>query len=216
MKKPSKKVVIISVLSLGLAFFILTIVSLMLINSNKAYVVDSAAEIGNKLDTGKRVAMVLGGGIGSDNWPTDVVVSRLDASVELFEQGAIDKIIVSGDNRFEDYNEPEVMRDYLVNGRGVPPEAIQMDNAGRSTYESCERAKHVFQLDQVVLVSQRSHLPRALYLCRSFGINALGYPASSDHSRLSQSLRELAANVKAVLNVYVLGEPTVLGEPIPL
>lgn len=182
----------------------------LIVNDNAQYLYEEPGTHQTK------AMLVLGGGIGEKNMPTDVVKSRLDTAAMLYFEGAAEKIIVSGDNRFVDYNEPQVMQDYLQTIYEIPAEFIQQDNAGRSTYESCDRAKHVFRLREVIVVSQRSHLARAIYLCRSFGIETYGFPAIEDHQRASQSFRELAANVKAVYNVYLFGEPTVYGDPIEL
>jgi len=188
-----------------------TFVSTVIVNNNRQYILEEVGEANSK------VALVLGGGVyGLNLQPTDVVQSRLDAAAELYFAGAIEKILVSGDNRHVDYNEPLVMQNYLHSTYDIPLSSIQQDNAGRSTYESCDRARNVFQLEEMIVVSQQSHLPRALYLCRSFGIEAYGYPATESHQRISQTLREFGANVKAVFNVHVIGEPTLYGDPIPL
>lgn len=188
----------------------------VIVNNNQAYMKDSP-EAFSEINLGdKRIALVLGGGIGRDNQPTDIVKSRLDAAAELYFSGVIEKILVSGDNRFVNYNEPFVMQTYLESYYGIPAASIQQDSAGRSTYESCDRAKHIFGLDTLIVVSQRSHVPRAIYLCRSFGIEAYGFPAPESYQRASQTFRELAANVKAVYNVVLFGEPTVYGDPIDL
>lgn len=189
---------------------IITLICAAIVNNNHSYIISNPEEYPG------RVALVPGGGIGRDNTPTDVVKSRLDAAAVLYFEGAVEKIIVSGDNRFTNYNEPLVMQTYLENRFDIPSSSIQQDNAGRSTYESCDRAKHIFQLDTLIVVSQRSHLPRAIFLCRSFGIKTYGFPTFTSHQRVSQSLRELAANTKAVFNVYVKGESTIYGDPIPL
>lgn len=195
---------------------LLTLVCMLLINLNDRYILPSPAALQEQTPDNTRVALVLGGGIGDNQQPTDVVMSRLDAAAELYRAGTVDTLLVSGDNRFVDYNEPQVMQDYLMTAHQIPADNIQQDNAGRSTYESCERAARIFELDSVILVSQSSHLPRAIYLCRSFGIEAYGYATANSHTRLSQTLRELAANIKAVYNVYIRGEKTILGDPIPL
>lgn len=189
---------------------LITLICATIVNNNHTYILNNPEEF-----TG-RVALVPGGGIGTDNTPTDVVRSRLDAAALLYFEGVVEKILVSGDNRFTNYNEPQVMQTYLENKFDIPTQSIQQDNAGRSTYESCDRAKNIFQLDSLIVVSQRSHLPRAIFLCRSFGIETYGFPTFSSHQRISQSLRELAANTKAVFNVYIKGESTIYGDPIPL
>ncbi len=197
-------------------FAITTFVSALIVNNARQYMYDSPEDLTDLLTGDTRVGLVLGGGIGVDQQPTDVVKSRLDAAAQLYFEDAINLILVSGDNRFTNYNEPQVMQNYLQDNYDIPLTSIQQDNAGRSTYESCDRAKNVFQLDQLIVISQQSHVPRAIYLCRSFGIETYGYPSAISHHRLSQSLREMTANIKAVYNVHIKGEPTIYGEPIPL
>lgn len=166
------------------------------------------------------VGIVFGGGILNGR-PKPLIADRLDAGIELLKAGKVRKLIVSGDNRFEDYDEPAVMRDYLVRN-GVSPTLIQEDKAGRSTYETCERAHRVFGLDRAVLISESAHLPRAIYTCRKLGVDAVGF--SSDGPALArfpevrrgQALREVLARAKATFNVYVRGEHTILGEQIPV
>lgn len=183
------------------------------VSSYSKYIITDQASVSSKMNI-MRVAIVFGGGITVDKQPSEVVASRLDAAAKLYEDGVIDKILVSGDNRFIDYNEPLVMQSYLESSKQIPAYDIQQDNAGRSTYETCERAVKVFGLREAVLISQNSHLPRAIFLCRSFGMQAYGYPATDQSLRVSQSFRELGANIKAVFNVYGVGEKTVLGSEI--
>jgi SanA protein len=168
-------------------------------------------------DQSAEVLLVLGGGINSNLTPRPLLENRLTATAELYQNGRYQHIIVSGDNRFENYNEPTVMKRYLTKMRGIREDVVQEDFAGRSTYESCERAAKIFGVKELVIVSQRSHLPRAIFLCRQFGIRAVGY-AADDVPGLSKSqrLREVAANVKAFFNVYIIGEKTILGEEIRL
>lgn len=164
----------------------------------------------------KSVLLVLGGGVSPDGTPRLLLKNRLDAAVTAYNLGGVEHIIVSGDNRYDHYNEPLAMKNYLLQQQ-IPASAIQEDFAGRSTYESCERAAKIFGLTNVTIVSQRSHLARALYLCDQFGLKAVGL-AAPDVSSISssQKVRELFANVKAVGNVYFIGEKTILGEPIQL
>lgn len=164
------------------------------------------------------VAVVLGGGIENGK-PRPLLRDRLIAAAELYKDGEIKKILVSGDNRFDAYNEPKVMSDYLVKEQGIPADAIVADNAGRSTYETCERAKKIFGLEKAVLISESTHLPRAIYLCRHFGIEAVGKASDGESSsglRAGQRWREFLARTKASLNVYIIGEQTILGDKIKL
>lgn len=160
------------------------------------------------------VGIVLGAGVASNGKPYKELQARLDVAAAALAAGKVDRLIVSGDNRFLNYNEPQAMLAYLVQHKGVAIEKLQPDYAGRSTYESCERAIKVFGVQETIIFSARSHLPRAIYLCRHFGIEAYG--VSSDVEANNSTRRELLARVKAVYNVWIRGEPTVLGDPIDL
>jgi vancomycin permeability regulator SanA len=194
----------------------LVIFSYTFIDNYSQYVMNDAAMLKNVLGDEETVGIVLGGGIENGK-PRPLLKERLDAAGSLLYDGVITKLIVSGDNRVASYNEPQVMKDYLVKEKHMDASKIQLDNAGRSTYESCERARKVFGLTRVVLISESAHLARAVYLCRSFSREAYGYASTgwaADYLRKSQGVREVMARTKAILNVYVIGEKTVLGPPI--
>ncbi len=198
--------------SLITAFFALGLMILLsiflTINSNKKFVLD--------LNTDKhtKVGIVLGAGITKDGKPFRELQSRLDVAADALHKGVVDKLILSGDNRFADYSEPDAMIRYLIEKKHVSKDVLQPDYAGRSTYESCERASKVFKLKETIIFSAHSHLPRAIYLCRHFGIQAYGIPSTAEANNSTR--REILAGIKAVLNVHVRGEPTILGDPIAL
>ncbi|HEY3341743.1 MAG TPA: ElyC/SanA/YdcF family protein, partial [Anaerolineae bacterium] len=121
------------------------------------------------------VAVVFGAGIRND-LPTPMLYDRVASAVDLYRAGVVDKLLMSGDNRYIDYNEPEVMRQTALK-LGVPDRDIVLDYAGRSTYETCYRAGAIFGLSDAVLVTQRFHLDRALLTCNQLGIRAVGYVA---------------------------------------
>jgi SanA protein len=163
------------------------------------------------------VAVVLGGGVDADK-PRPLLQDRLDTAAQLLEDGKVRKLLVSGDNTTKAYNEPDVMKKYLLE-KGVEPTKIEVDYAGRSTYETCERAKKIYGLNKALFVSESTHLPRVLYLCRSFGIEAYGVSSDGQSSaglKVGQRFRETLARTKATINVYIFGERTVLGEKIVL
>lgn len=201
------------------------VIGLLIVMSNYAligrydqFVYRDQAQLKQQLNDEKPVAIVLGGGI-KDGRPKPLLKGRLDTSAELLKSGAVRKLIVSGDNRFVHYNEPQVMKNYLVNKKGIAKDKIQLDNAGRSTYETCERAREIFDLKKTVLISESTHLPRAVYLCRSFGIEAYGLSSDGEATnglRIGQRWREVMARTKASINIYFIGEQTVLGEKITL
>lgn len=122
------------------------------------------------------VAIVFGAGV-SDAGVSDVFADRLLGGKILLEQGKVEKILISGDNRKKNYNEPEQGKRFLVS-LGVPAEKIFLDYAGRRTYDTCWRAKNIFGIDDAILVTQEFHLPRALFTCDAMGISVLGFSAS--------------------------------------
>jgi len=165
------------------------------------------------------VAIVFGAEVKKDGTPSAVLRDRIETAVALYKNGKVEKLLVSGDNRFVDYNEPEAMRQYAVS-LGVPDEAIVLDYAGRRTYDTCYRAKEIFQVDSAILVTQGFHLPRSLFLCNSFGMEAVGVNADNYYYlkrlRLVWYIRETLATTQAVWDVYVRHPMPVLGEPEPI
>lgn len=165
------------------------------------------------------VALVLGAGLRADGSPATALADRVATASGLYRAGKVKKLLLSGDNRFVWYNEPEAMRQRAMQ-LGVPQEDIVLDYAGRRTYDSCYRAKEIFQVDQLVVVTQRFHLDRALYLCDGLGISAVGLVADR-HTYASPyrqwwQLRELAALVKAGLDIHLLHPQPVLGDELPI
>ncbi|MBC7228435.1 MAG: YdcF family protein [Thermoflexales bacterium] len=163
------------------------------------------------------VALVFGAGYWPDGTPSDIMRDRVAAAVELYRAGRVRKILLSGDNRFVHYNEPEKMREVAL-ALGMPEEDIVLDYAGRRTYDTCYRAKAIFGLTEVVVVTQRYHLPRALYTCRTLGLDAVGYVADRQsyvHIRRYWA-REVPALWLAWWDLRVRHPKPVLGDPIPI
>jgi len=167
----------------------------------------------------KRVAIVFGAGLRRDGTPTAILRDRVETAANLYASGKVEKILMSGDNRFENYNEPESMRQYALS-LGVPAQAIALDYAGRRTYDTCYRAKAIFGVDSALLVSQKFHLPRALFLCNALGLDAAGVEANQRHYRrlalFLWNFREQLATIGAFLDVYISNPLPVLGDPEPL
>jgi SanA protein len=167
----------------------------------------------------KRVAVVFGAGLRRDGTPTAILRDRVETAVNLYSNGKVEKLLMSGDNRFDYYNEPEAMRQYALSF-GIPAQAIALDYAGRRTYDTCYRAKAIFGVESALLVSQKFHLPRALFLCNTLGLEADGVEANQRQYRrislLLWNLREQLATVGAFLDVYVSNPLPVLGDPEPL
>lgn len=167
----------------------------------------------------RRVAIVFGAGLRRDGTPTAILRDRVETAAELYTAGKVEKILMSGDNRFDYYNEPESMRQYALS-LGVPPDVIALDYAGRRTYDTCYRAKAIFGVESALLVSQKFHLPRALFLCNTLGLQAEGVAADQRRYRsralLIWNLREQLATVGAFVDLYVSNPLPVLGDPEPL
>jgi vancomycin permeability regulator SanA len=216
LKRPSASTVKrIAILLVGVVV-IFTLVSYFYIETYASHKID--IQTLSQQQNSSQVAIVFGAGIDEQGRPKPLLRSRLDAAADLYEKQLVRNILVSGDNRFESYNEPEAMKFYLMDQKGIPEDAIQTDYAGRSTYETCERAVKIFQLEQAALVTNATHMPRALFLCRHFGLEAYGFVSSTNSSRrqLGQVWREIFARNKAIVNAYVIGEQTILGDPIPI
>jgi SanA protein len=140
---------------------------------------------------------------------------RIDACLDLFRSGKVSHILISGDNGSKEYNEPQDMKNELIS-RGIPSEKITLDYAGFDTYDSVLRAKMIFGQDAFIVVSQKFHNQRAVYIARRNGIHAYGYNARDvkKMNGLKTKIREFFACLKAYIEVKVKVSPTYLGERV--
>jgi len=166
-----------------------------------------------------RLAIVFGAGLRRDGTPTPILRDRVETAASLYFSGKVEKLLMSGDNSVLNHNEPESMRQYAIS-LGVPENAIAVDYAGSRTYDTCYRAKAIFGMKSALLVTQKFHLPRALFLCNALGLEAYGVEANNRNywrgSLFIWNFREQLATVGAFLDVYVNSPLPVLGEPEPL
>lgn len=160
--------------------------------------------------------IVLGAGIWGDK-PSPMLEDRLLEGINLYNNNVSNKIIMSGDHGREEYDEVNIMKNYAIE-KGVPSENIFMDHAGFSTYESIYRAKEIFKAKKVVIVTQKYHLYRALYIANQLGLEAYG--VGSDPRKYVgatyRELREILARDKDFIKCIFKPEPTYLGETIPV
>jgi vancomycin permeability regulator SanA len=162
-----------------------------------------------------QVALVLGAGLTRDGQVTWFLRDRLDAAISLYRDGKVDGLLLSGDNHVRSHDEPGAMRAY-ARSQGVPAGAITLDYAGFDTYDSCYRARHIFGVRSAEVVTQRYHVPRAVYLCRAVGIAADGLGVR-DWGRvptgkmIHYQAREVFADVKAVWDADVTSPKPLLG-----
>ena len=139
---------------------------------------------------------------------------RIEAAVKLYHAGKISHIIVSGDNSDKTYNEPRQMWDALLN-RGIPNNAITLDYAGFRTLDSVVRSKEVFGQSEIIIISQRFHLERALFIASKYKMNAVGFSAKDPPKKysLKTDVREYFAKTKAVIDLYIINKkPKFLGK----
>jgi vancomycin permeability regulator SanA len=161
------------------------------------------------------VALVLGAAAFGGT-PSAMLARRLDISAELYRAGRVRAILLSGDNGRTDYDEPTVMRDYLL-ARGIPERSLVLDYAGFDTWDSCVRARTVFGATRLTVVTQVFHLPRAVTLCRTAGLETFG--VGDDSSRVwpaptyAYAAREFAAAAKGLLDSVVLDSDPVFPGP---
>jgi SanA protein len=166
-----------------------------------------------------RVAIVFGAGLWRDGTPTPVLRDRVQTAANLYFDSKVEKLLMSGDNRTLDYNEPESMRQYALS-LGVPDDAIVLDYAGRRTYDTCYRARDIFGVKSAILVTQGFHLPRALFLCNMLGVDGVGVPADLQYyrkaSRAIWEFREVLATIDSINDILYKKPIPVLGDPEPI
>jgi vancomycin permeability regulator SanA len=161
--------------------------------------------------------IVLGCLVRPSGKPSDMLADRLRRGVELYENGAAPKILMSGDHGQKEYNEVQTMKQYALDA-GIESSDIFMDHAGFCTYDSIYRAKEIFGAKKIIIVSQEYHLHRALLIARKLGVEAVGV-ASDYHTYGGQTyrdIREIIARNKDFLYTIIKPKPKYLGEAIPI
>ena len=160
--------------------------------------------------------LVLGAGVRNGS-PRPMLQDRLDYALKLYNDGVAPKLIMSGDHGRKEYDEVNIMKEYAIE-RGVPSEDIFMDHAGFSTYESIYRARDIFKVKKMVIVTQEYHLYRALYVANRLGIEAVGYASDPRQyaGQLYRELREILARDKDFVFCIFKPRPTYLGDAIPV
>lgn len=217
MKKNKRN--IIKFLIIGLVLLFLSVISLLIISNSvinsfsDEYLYDDIKEIpfnkaGVVLGTSKYIAN------GSQNLYFNY---RINAAAELYNQGKIDYIIISGDNSTLNYNEPKLMKKELIK-IGIPENRIILDYAGFRTFDSMIRAKEVFGQNSFTVISQKFHNQRAVYIARKYGIGAIGFNAKDvpAYIGIKTMIREKFARVKVFYDFLSGASPKFLGSKIDI
>ncbi len=165
----------------------------------------------------KQVALVLGAKVYQDGTMSSITSDRADTAIELYNNGKVEKILVSGDHGRQNYDEVNTIKNYLVNNH-IPAKDIFLDHAGFDTYDSLFRARDIFHVSSAIIISQNFHLPRAVYIGKSLGLDVVGMSADKHLYVLAtyNELREALARFKAFIDITFQVKPKFLGNPIPI
>ncbi len=208
-----KKVMTYIIIILIIILLIVLAINLYVKQSTKKQIIENNDYSGLKdIDC----IIILGAGIWGDK-PSPMLEDRLLEGISLYENNVSSKIIMSGDHGKEDYDEVNIMKNFAIE-KGIPSENIFMDHAGFSSYESIYRAKEIFKAKKVVIVTQKYHLYRVLYIANKLGLDAYGVGADPRQyvGAMYRELREILARNKDFVKCIFKPEPTYLGDTIPV
>ena len=211
----TRRLIVIIIASLLAALFLLfAVINIIVLLSAQSRIVDiEEAKALGSFDC----ILVLGAGVWRNNCPSHVLEDRLKIGIEAYCSGVSDKLLMSGDHGRNNYDEVNVMKSFAMDC-GIPSENIFMDHAGFSTYESMYRARDVFSAHRVLIVTQKFHMYRALYIANALGLEAYGLTSDlREYANATYSqLRESLARVKDFFMVIFKPLPTYLGEVLPV
>ncbi|MBE6542541.1 MAG: SanA protein [Ruminococcaceae bacterium] len=199
----------------------ITVAAVVLVTGLNVYIIlktkDKIVNVSDLDEIDSDCILVLGAGVRDDGSPSHMLEDRLLTGIDIYENGKCDVLLMSGDHGREEYDEVNCMKDFAVE-KGIPSDDIFMDHAGFSTYDSLYRAKYVFGAEKVIIVTQKYHLYRALYIADALGLEAVGVSADL-RTYFGQSMREtreIAARIKDFGMTILQPESKYLGEPISL
>jgi vancomycin permeability regulator SanA len=204
--KPLRRLICIFICLCILGAAVIAVANAYVVGYAKQYILSYEELSAHNFDC----VMVLGARKGSP-----MLDERLEFGFKAFNTGCSDRLLMSGDHGKESYDEVNFMKDFAV-AQGIEGDRVFMDHAGFSTYESMYRARDVFEVESVLVVTQTYHLYRAVYDARKLGLEAYGYKAEHLLYPELNNIREAAARVKDFFWCTVKPEPTYLGEAIPI
>lgn len=207
-----KKVFIFGAVGFLVSVVLVIAVNIIVVVSSTAFI---SADLGKIPDAD--VGLILGAKVFDDGRLSHMMQDRADSAVELYEAGKVKKLIMSGDHGTTAYDEVNTVKDYLLE-KGVKPEDLFLDHAGFDTYDSLYRARDIFEAKSLIVVTQKFHQPRAVFIGRSLGIDVHGYIADKREYQgiLWNEFREIISRTKADIDVMTGAKPKFLGEKIPL
>ncbi len=210
-----KKIISIALIIILVAASIPVIINIYVVAYSSRYILTPEEYESKQVDC----VMVLGAGVWGDG-PSHMLEERLNRGIEVYKTQATDRLLMSGDHGRVEYDEVNVMKNFAIDS-GADANEVFMDHAGFSTYESMYRARDVFDVDSLIIVTQEYHLYRAIYDARKLGLEAYGVVADGQYNfsagtKLYNNSREALARCKDVVWCIVQPEPTYLGEVIPI
>lgn len=213
--KSSKK---LRTVVIALIISVVSLTSFSFYAKNK--IADSTTELvydGIQSVPSSQTVLILGSKVFSDGRLSHVLQDRVLTALELYENGKVEKFLVSGDHGKKNYDEVNAVRKFLLS-KGVKAEDIFLDHAGFDTYDSFYRARDIFKVNSMIVVTQEFHLPRALYIGKSLGLDVHGLKADKRvyKANVYNNIRELFSSSKAYLEVALNVKPKFLGEEIPI
>lgn len=213
MKAKMKKILIIGVVMIAVILIIVLGINFFVVCSTKSQIISE--ETASNLEDVDCI-IVLGAGVWK-NGPSPMLEDRLLQGISLYQNRASGKMIMSGDHGKKDYDEVNVMKNFAIE-KGVSSEDIFMDHAGFSTYDSIYRAKEIFEAKKIIIVTQKYHLYRALYVAKQLGIEAYGVKSNPREysGQVLREIREIVARDKEWVKCFFKPEPTYLGDTIPV
>jgi SanA protein len=205
-----KRLFLFMVLGFGLLVIFISLTNIVFYVGTKSFIYNDIIDV---LDT--QAALIPGAALSKDGALSTVFKDRVDMAIKLYEAKKVTKILVSGDNSTVSHNEVNPVRLYLIS-KGVPDKDIFLDHAGFDTYSTMYRAQYIFGISSVTVTTQLFHLPRSVFIARQLGIIAYGVKADVTHVLISNYVREMLADEKAVLDLMFNRKPKYLGEKIPI
>ena len=212
MKKGMKIILMLMIIILIMTILVFGINNYIILKTKNSIVSSKDARKIENVDC----ILILGAGVVGDK-PTHMLEDRLLEGIDLYKNGVASKIIMSGDHGQIEYDEVNLMKKFAIDA-GIGSKDIFMDHAGFSTYESLYRAKEIFQVKKLIIVTQEYHLYRALYIAEALGLEGYGV-ASNPRKYTGQTIRELReilARDKDFMKCIIKPEPKYLGEIIPV
>ena len=200
------------IITIIILFMITVLINLYMVLSTNNQIIEGNETLDSSIDC----ILVLGAGI-RNNYPSPMLEDRLLTSIELYSKGYAPKILVSGDHENANYDEVNVMKNYLIE-HGIPSEDIFMDHAGLSSYDSVYRAQKIFKANRIIIVTQKYHLYRSLYIANTLDMESYGVSANKRpyYGQLKRDIREYAARIKDFFKCLIKPDSTYMGEVIPI